>query len=227
MRQSPRSSPCRGHCRATLSLWVRANIQRGLRRAAGTLTSRSIRRSTLRLRPSIQPNRSHGPVEPASRECPGHDETDMGALWVSCAPARQPAAARPSDTPRCFMCGWPPPRTRFRRRGTGVACSHVSGLLMQYGRTAGPDGFRASRSHHSNGIAVPMKRQASSIASDRPTVPSRFTRLSQALVRRRFMPQQPYAGNSLRGASPPRRCVPSCSPGPPRRPTSAAVGEAR
>src|SRR5215471_14067971 len=41
----------------------------------------------------------------------------------------------------------------------GVACSHVSGLLVQSGRTAGPDGFRASRPHHSNGIAVPMNRQ--------------------------------------------------------------------
>ena len=45
-------------------------------------------------------------------------------------------------------------------RGAGVACSHVSGLLTQSGRTAGPDGFRASRAHHSNGIAVPVKRQA-------------------------------------------------------------------
>jgi hypothetical protein len=45
-------------------------------------------------------------------------------------------------------------------RGAGVACSHVSGLLLQSGETAGPDGFRASRPHHSNGTAVPMKRQA-------------------------------------------------------------------
>src|SRR5207253_9773878 len=42
-----------------------------------------------------------------------------------------------------------------------VACSHVSGLLMQSGWTAGPDGVREPRPHHSNGIDVPMKRQAS------------------------------------------------------------------
>ena len=32
---------------------------------------------------------------------------------------------------------------------------------MQSGRTAGPDGFRESSAHHSNGIKVPMNRQAS------------------------------------------------------------------
>src|SRR5262249_39547605 len=41
-----------------------------------------------------------------------------------------------------------------------VACSHVSGLLVQSGWTAGPDGVREpSPHHHSNGIDVPMKRQ--------------------------------------------------------------------
>src|SRR5215207_10152822 len=44
---------------------------------------------------------------------------------------------------------------------TEVACSHVSGLLMQSGWTAGPDGVREPRPHHSNGIDVPMKRQVS------------------------------------------------------------------
>ena len=33
-----------------------------------------------------------------------------------------------------------------------VACSHVSGLLMQPKPTAGPDGVREPRPHHSNGI---------------------------------------------------------------------------
>src|SRR5262249_37616469 len=42
-----------------------------------------------------------------------------------------------------------------------VACSHVSGLFTQPGWTAGPDGVREPRPHHSSGIHVPMKRQAS------------------------------------------------------------------
>ena len=44
---------------------------------------------------------------------------------------------------------------------TEVACSHVSGLLVQSGWTAGPDGVREPSPHHSNGIDVPMKSQAS------------------------------------------------------------------
>src|SRR5262249_18123289 len=39
---------------------------------------------------------------------------------------------------------------------TEVACSHVSGLLVQSGWTAGPDGVREPRPHHSSGIDVPM-----------------------------------------------------------------------
>src|SRR5262249_42115566 len=35
----------------------------------------------------------------------------------------------------------------------------VSGLLVQSGWTAGPDGVREPSPHHSNGIDVPMKRQ--------------------------------------------------------------------
>ncbi len=46
-------------------------------------------------------------------------------------------------------------------RRTEIACSHVSGLLMQSEPTAGPDGVREPRPHHSNGIDVPVKRQAS------------------------------------------------------------------
>src|SRR5262249_42559401 len=42
---------------------------------------------------------------------------------------------------------------------TEVACSHVSGLLVQPGWTAGPDGVREPSPHHSSGIDVPMKRQ--------------------------------------------------------------------
>src|SRR5215472_13274377 len=44
---------------------------------------------------------------------------------------------------------------------TEVACSHVSGLFTQSAWTAGPDGVREPRPHHSSGIEVPMRRQAS------------------------------------------------------------------
>src|SRR5262249_49073811 len=44
---------------------------------------------------------------------------------------------------------------------TEVACSHVSGLFTQSGWTAGPDGVREPRPHHSSGIDVPMNRQVS------------------------------------------------------------------
>src|SRR5262249_15575823 len=44
---------------------------------------------------------------------------------------------------------------------TEVACSHVSGLFTQSGWTAGPDGVREPRPHHSSGIDVPMNRQGS------------------------------------------------------------------
>src|SRR4051794_24274619 len=63
---------------------------------------------------------------------------------------------------------WPPPCVdgpRLARENvacrTEVACSHVSGLFTQSGWTAGPDGVREPRPHHSSGIDVPMKRQAS------------------------------------------------------------------
>src|SRR5215204_6040746 len=44
-------------------------------------------------------------------------------------------------------------------RCTGIACSHVSGLLMQSVLTAGPDGVRQPRPHHSSGIDVRLRRQ--------------------------------------------------------------------
>src|SRR5262245_8887085 len=93
------------------------------------------------------------------------------------------ATAPPSSVmnSRRFMCGWPLPGKRsfgVQHRGrlqscvdgpclardhlacsTEVACSHVSGLLVQSGWTAGPDGVREPSPHHSNGIDVPMKRQ--------------------------------------------------------------------
>src|ERR1700716_2175461 len=57
-----------------------------------------------------------------------------------------------------------------------------------------------------------------SVASDRPTVPSRVIALSQA-PELAWQPRPPWpcAGNSPAGASPPRRCAPSCSLTPPPR----------
>ena len=50
---------------------------------------------------------------------------------------------------RRFMCGWPLPgmdgpclARDHLACSTEVACSHVSGLLVQSGWTAGPDGVR-------------------------------------------------------------------------------------
>ena len=111
--------------------------------------------------------------------------------------------------------------------GKGVACSHVFGLLVQSGRTAGPDGFRASRPHHSNGIAVPMKRQVAldCVGSTDCTITLSCPLASS--VRRRFMPLRTDAGSSPRGASPPRRRAPSCWPRPPPRPSLVGDGAAR
>jgi hypothetical protein len=61
-----------------------------------------------------------------------------------------------------------------------VACSHVSGLLVQSGWTAGPDGVREPSPHHSNGIDVPMKRQVWLGCVGSTDVPSRVIALSQA-----------------------------------------------
>ena len=72
-------------------------------------------------------------------------------------------AAPPSSVMklRRFMCGWPRLARDHLAYSAEVACSHVSGLLVQSGWTAGPDGVREPRPHHSSGIDVPMNRQAS------------------------------------------------------------------
>ena len=112
---------------------------------------------------------------------------------------------------------------------TEVACSHVSGLLMQSGWTAGPDGVREPRPHHSNGIDVPMKRQVSlgCVGSTDCAITRHCSLASSSARLRRPKPPRPRAGNSPAGASPPRRCVPSCWPAPPPPPGSAAGGAAR
>src|SRR5947207_14087175 len=55
----------------------------------------------------------------------------------------------------------PRPARDYVARGAVVACSHVSGLLVQSGWTAGPDGFREPRPHHLNGPDVLLKREVS------------------------------------------------------------------
>src|SRR5437660_5609402 len=59
------------------------------------------------------------------------------------------------------MCGWPPPGKRKCSVPHGSRLQNVSGLFTQSGWTAGPDGVREPRPHHSSGIYVPMRRQAS------------------------------------------------------------------
>ena len=83
------------------------------------------------------------------------------AIAAEAAKTRQPrrVAARRTHGVSC-VDGPRLARDNFARR-TEVACSHVSGLFMQSGWTAGPDGVREPRPHHSSGIDVPMKRQAS------------------------------------------------------------------
>jgi len=54
----------------------------------------------------------------------------------------------------------PQPRRRAASRNR-AGCSRVSGLFTQSRWTAGPDGVREPRPHHSSGIDVPMKRQVS------------------------------------------------------------------
>jgi len=85
------------------------------------------------------------------------------------------------DTASCV--DGPRPARDFVARGAIVACSHVSGLLMQSGWTAGPDGFREPRPHHSSGIDVPMKRQVSLDCVGSTDCAITLHCLSQALAR--------------------------------------------
>src|SRR5205807_3573993 len=110
---------------------------------------------------------------------------------------------------------------------TGVACSHVSGLFTQSGWTAGPDGVREPRPHHSSGIDVPMKRQVSlgSVGSTDCAITRHYSLASSSLAPWPTKPPQPWAGIPSHAASPPRRCAPSCSPAPPL-PLAAADDDA-
>src|SRR5262245_28140083 len=56
---------------------------------------------------------------------------------------------------------WMTPAWQEEMQRAAQKSLHVSGLFMQSGWTAGPDGVREPRPHHSSGIDVPMKRQAS------------------------------------------------------------------
>src|SRR5262249_56331728 len=75
----------------------------------------------------------------------------------------EPLLAAPASSWRTTFHVWMAPRLARENVAcrTEVACSHVSGLFTQSGWTAGPDGVREPRPHHSSGIDVPMKRQAS------------------------------------------------------------------
>src|SRR5262249_38116957 len=90
-----------------------------------------------------------------------------------------------------------------------VACSHVSGLLVQSGWTAGPDGVREPSPHHSNGIDVPMKRQASLGCVGIDRLCHHASLLSRKLqnVAQRPKPPRPRAGSSHAAASPPAQAM--------------------
>jgi hypothetical protein len=99
-----------------------------------------------------------------------------------------------------------------------LALSHVSGLWMQPNRLV-PDGVREPSPHHSNGINLPPNRQASLGCVRLTNCALTRSLLSRKLQSLAWQPRQPWpcAGNSPAGASPPRRCAPSCSLTPPPR----------
>src|SRR5438128_6261933 len=88
---------------------------------------------------------------------------------------------------------------------TEVACSHVSGLLVQSGWTAGPDGVREPSPHHSNGIDVPMKRQVwlGCVGSTDCAITRHCSLASSRTWLSGLKPPRPRAGSSHAGASPP------------------------
>src|SRR5262249_53151299 len=95
---------------------------------------------------------------------------DRGVLPFDVASLLQPLAERADERHKSpWGCAveepdhWrrrllPARRERPDRRS---AAEQVSGLFTQSGGTAGPDGVREPRPHHSSGIDVPMNRQAS------------------------------------------------------------------
>ena len=140
-------------------------------------------------------------------------------------------AAPPSSVMklRRFMCGWPRLARDHLACSAEVACSHVSGLLMQSGWTAGPDGVREPSPHHSNGIDVRMRSQVGLGCVGIDRLCHHASLLSRKLqnVAQRPKPPRPRAGSSHAGASPPRRCARSGSPARRLRPTAAAGDVAR
>ena len=116
----------------------------------------------------------------------------------------------------------------IRRAAQRCACSHVSGLLMQSGWTAGPWGPRTEASSFERDRCPD---EASGLARLRriDRLCHHASLLSRKLqnVAQRPKPLRPPAGSSPAGASPPKRCVPSCWPAPPPPPGSAAGGAVR
>ena len=101
---------------------------------------------------------------------------------------------------------------------------------MQSGWTAGPDGVREPRPHHSSGIDVPMKRQASlgCVGSTDCAITRHYSLASLQHWRRgTTKPPRPWAGIDSGASLPPRRCAPSCSLARPLRPAAAAADAAR
>src|SRR6516165_10464005 len=96
-----------------------------------------------------------------------------------------------------------------------------------------PDGLLALMESANRGLIIragSMSQRSArllSVASDRPTVPSRVIALSQAPALGSVAKPPPCAGKPPAGASQPRRSVLSYLPAPPPRLGSVAAGVAR
>src|SRR5262249_55607063 len=137
--------------------------------AARELRPSAQRYSITTVRPSVQPRSRSRCTKAATHWLMAKGVLEpnnpiVGSFAACCARAASgeaAAAAPPSSVmnSRRFMCGWPRLARDHLACSAEVACSHVSGLLVQSEWTAGPDGVREPSPHHSNGIDVPMKRQ--------------------------------------------------------------------
>src|SRR5215468_4214171 len=110
-----------------------------------------------------------------------------------------------------------------------VACSHVSGLLVQSGWTAGPDGVREPSPHSFERDRCPDETPGLARLRRIDRLCHHASLLSRKLqnVAQRPKPPRLRAGSSHAGASPPRRCARFCWLALPPPPGSAAAGAVR
>ena len=178
----------------------------------------------------------------------GASDVRFGSIADMCTARRHvrftPDSGHQATRPRCSLCAktelitaqtapscvdGPRLARDFLTRRTEIACSHVSGLLMQSEPTAGPDGVREPRSSSFERGRCPGEAPGFSRLRRIDRLCHHASLLSRKLqyTARQFKLPRPCAGNSPAGASPPRRCVPSCSPALPLRPYSAVAAAGR